>query len=95
MNDPDHDELRQIVERRHGGTARLIQSVPVRDARDGKIMWEGIVYIFALRRHASTDRAYTWVSATEQDGQWVASVLHGGRVTSPLDAVRATATISA
>jgi hypothetical protein len=32
----------------HGGSARLAQSVPVRETFEGKTVWEGVVHVFDL-----------------------------------------------
>ena len=44
-------QLKQAVERTHGGTATLAQSVPVRETFDGKPVWEGVVHVFDLAGH--------------------------------------------
>jgi hypothetical protein len=45
MGDYNLDQLREAVERMHGGTAAFAQSVPVRETFEGKSVWEGVVQI--------------------------------------------------
>lgn len=46
--DVDANELRSAVERLHGGTATLTQSVPVKETFQGVTVWDGIVHVFDL-----------------------------------------------
>jgi len=50
------EQLRDAVERMHGGTATLAQSVPVRETFEGKPVWEGVVHVFDLAGHSQGDR---------------------------------------
>jgi hypothetical protein len=56
----EHIQLKEAVERMHGGTATLAQSVPVREAFEGKLVWEGVVHVFDLTGHPTATRAYAW-----------------------------------
>ena len=73
MIEVDPDQLMQAIESQHGGRATLVQPVPVREAFDGKPVWEGVVHIFDLEDHPKTTRAYAWSSPVE--GQRQAPVL--------------------
>jgi hypothetical protein len=53
MAEVEVDQLKEVVERMHGGTATLTQSVPVRESFEGKTAWEGVVHVFDL---AASDR---------------------------------------
>jgi hypothetical protein len=83
-------ELQKAVERMHGGTARLAQSVPVSETFEGKPVWEGVVHVFDLTGHPTASRAYAWSSPIEGStkSRFVA-VLHQLPVDSPEAAVRA------
>ena len=84
------DQLKQAIESQHGGTATLVQPVPVREAFDGKPVWEGIVHVFDLEDHPKATRAYAWSSPIEgTERRRFYAVLHLGGIRSPLDAVRA------
>jgi hypothetical protein len=86
----ESDQLREAVEHMHGGTAQLVQSVPVRETFDGKPVWEGVVHVFDLAGHPTATRAYAWSSPIERSTKRrLVAVLHTGRIDSPLEAVRA------
>jgi hypothetical protein len=88
--DVDPGELRWAVESPHGGTATLVQAVPVKEVFEGKTVWEGIVHVFDLEGNAKATRAYAWSSPIEgSDKRRFYAVLHLGGIRSPLDAVRA------
>ena len=90
MIEADTSELQNAVERMHGGKARLLQSVPVKEVHKGKTVWEGVVHVFELVGHPAASRAYAWSSPIEgSDQRQFFAVLHVPPVTSPADAVRA------
>ena len=83
-------DLQQAIESQHGGKATLAQSVPVREAFEGKPVWEGIVHVFDLAGHPKATRAYAWSSPIEgSTKRRFFAVLHMGGIKSPADAVRA------
>ena len=62
----------------------------VREVFEGKVVWDGIVYVFDLEGHPKATRAYAWSSPIENsDKRRFYAVLHLGGIRSPLDAVRA------
>jgi len=82
--------LRNAVEKMHGGTATLSQSVPVHEMFEGKTVWEGTVHVFDLAGHPKATRAYAWSSPIEgSDKRRFFAVLQMGAIKSPTDAVRA------
>lgn len=86
----DSAQLREAVERMHGGSATLAQSVPVRETFDGKPVWEGVVHVFDLTGHPTATRAYAWSSPIEgSTKRRFVAVLHQPPVDSPQAAVRA------
>ena len=86
----DVDSLKLSVETQHGGTATLVQSVPVKETRTGTVVWDGVVHVFDLTGHPKATRAYAWSSPIEgSDKRRFFAVLHQGPVKSPVDAVRA------
>jgi hypothetical protein len=90
MSETVTDELREAVERMHGGTATLAQSVPVRETFEGKPVWEGLVHVFDLAGHPAATRAYAWSSPIEGiTKRRFFAVLHTARINSPIEAVRA------
>jgi hypothetical protein len=84
------DELRRTVERLHSGTARLVQSVPVRESFYGKLVWGGVVHVFYLDGNPKANRAYAWSSPIKgSTKRRFFAVLHIPPITSPSEAVRA------
>ena len=83
-------ELRQAIERQHGGTASFLGSLPVNEAFEGRPVWEGVVHVFDLDGHSSATRAYAWSSPIDgSTKRRFFAVLHMGGIKSPQDAVRA------
>ena len=55
MREDEVDQLKEAVERMHGGAATLAQSVPIRETFEGKTVWEGVVHVFELAGHPVRD----------------------------------------
>jgi hypothetical protein len=73
-----------------GGTATLVQSVPVLETFEEQPVWESVVHVFDLEGHPVAKRAYAWSSPIEgSTKRKFFAVLHIGPVKSPQDAVRA------
>lgn len=82
--------LKEALERLHGGSATLVQAVPVRDCFKGEVAWEGVVHVFDLEGHPKANRAYAWSSPIEgSEKRRFFAVLQIPPIESPLDAVRA------
>lgn len=74
----------------HGGIATLAQTVPIHEAFNGQVVWDGVVHVFDLEGHPNATRAYAWSAPIEgSDKRRFYAVLHLGGIRSPLDAVRA------
>jgi hypothetical protein len=87
----DTEQLRSAVERMHGSSAMLVQSIPVRETFEGKTVWEGVVHVFDLTGHPTATRAHAWSSPIEgSTKRRFFAVLHTGRISSPIKAVQAT-----
>lgn len=83
-------DLKTAIESQHGGTATLVQAVPVLETFEGQTVWEGVVHIFDLEGHSKAKRAYAWSSPIEgSTKRRFFAVLGIPPITSPLDAVRA------
>jgi hypothetical protein len=89
MTEVSADQLKRAVEAQHGGTATLVQLVPVDEQDDGKPVWRGIVHVFKLSGHPAAKRVYAWSSPREGGKRRFYAVLHMGPVTGPEEAVRA------
>jgi hypothetical protein len=90
MSAPEKGALRDAVQKMHGGTATLVQSVPVSETFHGATVWEGVVHVFDLADNPKATRAYAWSSPIEgSDKRRFFAVLHIPPIDSPLAAVRA------
>ena len=84
------NDLKEAIERQHGGAATFAKSVPVRETHNGQTVWEGVVHVFDLEGHPRATRSYAWSSPIEGSDKWrFFAVLHIGAIKSPADAVRA------
>jgi hypothetical protein len=90
MVEVEADQLKHGIEIQHGGTATLVQAVPVLETFQGQTVWEGVVHIFDLAGHPKATCAYAWSSPIEgSTKRRFFAVLHIPPINSPLDAVRA------
>jgi hypothetical protein len=90
MIEVEADQLKETVERMHGGKASLAQSVPVKEAFQGAMVWEGVVHVFDLAHNPKATRAYAWSSPIEgSTKRRFFAVLHTDKINSPVAAVRA------
>jgi len=86
----DDCQLKEAIESQHGGTATLVQAVPVKETFEDQPVWEGVVHVFDLEGHPLASRAYAWSSPIEgSTKRKFFAVLHLGPVKSPQNAVRA------
>jgi hypothetical protein len=85
------EELREVIRKLHGAEATHCVSVPVKEVFNGQTIWEGIVEVFDLHGHPTAERVYAWSHETDNpdNPKRHVTVLHGGHITSALDAVRA------
>ncbi|HTE77910.1 MAG TPA: hypothetical protein VK653_14410 [Xanthobacteraceae bacterium] len=90
MSKVNTNELKRAVENQHGCTATFVQSVPVKDAFEGKTVWDGMVHVFRIDGHPKARRAYAWSSPIEgSDKRRFFAALHLPPITSAVEAVRA------
>jgi hypothetical protein len=83
-------ELKEAVEAQHGGTAKLVETVPVHETYGNKTVWKGTVHVFDLAGHPRAKRAYAWSSEIEGSlKRRFFSVLHIPPIVGPVEAVRA------
>ena len=87
------DELKHAVERQHGGTATLVESVAVSEPSPAGGAWEGIVHVFDLDNNPKASQAYAWSAAIAGSGERrFFAVLRVPPIDSPRAAVRAAIT---
>ncbi len=83
------EDLTGAIESQHGGSATLVQSVPVKKIFEGATVWEG-VHVFDLADNPKATRAYAWSSPIEgSEKRRFFAVLEIIGIKSPRDAVRA------
>ena len=89
MNEKYIQALRDAIQHTHGCASRYVQTVPVKEELNGKIVWDGKVEVFDLARHPEARQCYAW-GYKDDDGRWqYVAVLRMPPVDSPLAAVRA------
>jgi hypothetical protein len=84
------DELQKAIHRFHGVHSTHIESVPVKEEFDGRVIWDGIVEVFQLHDHPDATHAYAWTHDTDNPNQpkRTVTVLKIPPAVSPLTAVR-------
>ena len=88
-------EIQHAIKQLHGCDSKHVQSVPVKEAFKGKVVWEGEVEVFDLTGHAKAKKAYAWGYHNGKGGLEVVAVLEIPPVESPVTAVRAAITTQA
>lgn len=83
------EELKAVIQKLHGGEARHVQSVPVKEVFQGKTIWDGVVEVFDLIGHPKAKRVYAWAHGTDSEKKRHVTVLHLGPVDTPKAAVMA------
>jgi hypothetical protein len=87
-NGPDN-ELRLMVERRHGCQAALREVVGIVEQLEGERVWQGKVYVFDLIGHPHASVAFAWKESVAGDPTAAMHVVLGiPPIDSPMDAVR-------
>jgi len=84
------DQLKKVVESRHGGKATFVQSVPVHERQGDHTVWSGQVSVFDLRFSTSgAFRCYAWWRELPDGEAQLFTILHSPETISPAQAVRA------
>lgn len=85
------DELQDAIRHLHGCEADHVETVPVTETFQGRIVWQGEVEVFNIRGHPVARRCYAWAhSEGENDkGKRYVAVLELPPVESARTAVRA------
>ena len=63
------DELQDVIRKLHGVPATHVQSVPVKEEFNGRVIWDGIVEVFELHGHPKATHAYAWSHETDDTEQ--------------------------
>ena len=93
MTEVTVEQLKRVIESQHGGTATFAQSLRLYPANAKRVDWDGIVHVFDLKDHPKAKRAYAWSASIlgSAGGSRFFAVLHMGRITGPVEAVKAAA----
>jgi hypothetical protein len=81
-------ELKDAIRRLHGCDAEHVETVPVKEVFQDRVVWQGEVEVFNIRGHPKAKRAYAWSHETDRGKRYVA-VLELPPVDSAQTAVRA------
>ena len=60
------DRLKQVIFQLHQSGSQHVESVPVEEIFNGKIIWKGVVEVFTLTGHPKASRCFAW---SHNDGQ--------------------------
>ncbi len=81
--------LKEAIRNLHGCDSKWVESAPVKEMFEGKVVWEGTVQVFELQGHPIATRCYAWSYPTKEGKRQFVAVLHQEPVDSPQAAVRA------
>lgn len=82
------EALQQAIRRMHGCESVHVESAPVREEHDGKVVWQGTVEVFDLIEYPQAKRCYAWAH-DENGGSRYVAVLSVPPIDTPEKAVRA------
>lgn len=81
------EKLQETILRLHGCESDYIETVPVTETFQGKLVWQGDVEVFRIRGHPEAKQCYAWAHETDTGKRYVA-VLEVPPVNSPQTAVK-------
>lgn len=91
MADKDYIErIKQVVIHLYKVEAHHVESVPVEEVFNGRVVWKGVVEVFTLAGHPKAKRCFAWSHSDgkgDTDEQFV-TVLEVPPVASPETAVK-------
>jgi hypothetical protein len=79
--------LLEAIRHLHGVDGTWIESVPVREEHEGRVVWKGEVQVFAID-HPKARRAYAWTHETGPGKRRFHVVLGAAPVTGAVEALR-------
>jgi hypothetical protein len=88
MDDAGVDALRQEIKYMYGCDSTWVESVAVREERDGRVLWDGQVQRFALVGHPRATECFAWSHTPEGKPRRLHVVLRAPPVDGPEAAVR-------
>jgi hypothetical protein len=89
VNNDYIERLKQVIFHLHKADSTRVESVPVPEVFQGRVIWEGPVEVFTLHNHLKTKRCYDWshVAGKLDDDERFVAVLELPPVVSPQTAV--------
>ena len=85
----DYVALQNIIKRQYGCPSTHVETIPLTEQFQGKILWQGEVEMFALHGHPQARRCYVWADWDDNNSEHYTAVLEVPPVDSPRNAVRA------
>ena len=84
------ERLKQVIFHLHKSDAKYVESVPVEEIFEGKLIWKGIVEVFTLANHPKAKRCFAWSHKADKDDsdERFVAVLEIPPVVSPETAVK-------
>lgn len=83
------ESLIDAIHRLHGCKASYLETIPVTEVFQGKIVWQGDVEVFQIRGHPTAKRCYAWAHDNDKAGKRYVAVLKIPPVDSAENAVKA------
>ncbi len=83
------ERLHDAIRRLHGCESVHIETVPIKDVFQGKVVWEGEVEVFNLTGEFGERHCYAWSQPEDDGSERFFAVLKTPPIDSPIDAVRA------
>ena len=83
------DRLRKVIRDLHDVDAEHLRSEPVREVVRGRVVWDGVVEVFAIKGHPKARRVYAWSHETDEGGRRYLAILGVEPIRTAQDAVRA------
>jgi hypothetical protein len=80
-------EIQKAVEKAAKVPAEHLESKPIREIFNGKVVWEGVIEVFTLLGHEKASRAYGWRIGEGQSAKYK-TVLEIPPIKGAHDAVR-------
>lgn len=89
MDDAGNEALQDAIRHMHGCGSTWVESVPVHEAFNGEVVWDGEVQVYDLIGHPQAKRAYAWSHSTTGTKRRFYAVLGIPPIVDALTAVRA------
>jgi hypothetical protein len=82
------ERLREVIRKLHGHESKHLETVPVKEWFQGKVIWDGEVEVFELIGHPDATRCYSWAYQDDDGKTQFVAALGVGPVVSPKAAVQ-------